>query len=50
MTNTIFTYNLEEYDNPVSYDLEEVPDELTLHLISVTRFEKVKDKWIVPLY
>ncbi|WP_313893027.1 DUF4179 domain-containing protein [Psychrobacillus sp.] len=33
-----------------SYDLKEVPDELTLHLISVTRFEEVKDKWIVPLY
>lgn len=33
-----------------SYDLEEVPEELTLHLISVTRFEEVKDKWIVPLF
>ncbi|WP_144512180.1 DUF4179 domain-containing protein [Bacillus sp. FJAT-22090] len=33
-----------------SHELEEVPDELTLHLVSVTRYEKVKDKWTVPLY
>ena len=32
------------------YDLEEVPEELTLHLVSVTRYEEVKEKWSVPLY
>lgn len=30
--------------------LEEVPKELTLHLVSVTRYEEVKEKWEVPLY
>jgi hypothetical protein len=33
-----------------SYDIDEVPEELTLHLLSVTRYEKVSDKWKVPLY
>jgi hypothetical protein len=33
-----------------SYDLDEVPEELTLHLLSVTRYEKAGDKWEVPLY
>lgn len=33
-----------------SYDLEEIPEELTLHLLSVTRYEKVEDEWKVPLY
>ena len=32
------------------YDLDEVPEELTLHLVSVTRYEEVKEKWSVPLY
>ena len=31
-------------------DLDEVPEELTLHLVSVTRYEEVKEKWAVPLY
>ncbi|MEK5038312.1 hypothetical protein [Sporosarcina sp. FSL K6-3457] len=31
-------------------DLDEVPEELTLHLVSVTRYEEVTDKWKVPLY
>ncbi|PWA11985.1 hypothetical protein DCC39_08365 [Pueribacillus theae] len=33
-----------------SYDLDEIPEELTLHLLSVTRYYEVKDKWKVPLY
>ncbi|WP_419954382.1 DUF4179 domain-containing protein [Neobacillus niacini] len=33
-----------------SYDIEEVSGELTLHLLSVTRYEKTGDKWEVPLY
>ncbi|MEH7246107.1 DUF4179 domain-containing protein [Neobacillus niacini] len=33
-----------------SYDIDEVPEELTLHLLSVTRYEKADDKWEVPLY
>ncbi|MFJ8066018.1 DUF4179 domain-containing protein [Psychrobacillus sp. NPDC096426] len=33
-----------------SYDLEEIPEELTLHLLSVTRYEEVKEEWKVPLY
>ncbi len=33
-----------------SYDMEEVPVEITLHLLSVTRYEEVKEKWEVPLY
>lgn len=33
-----------------SYDIDEVPEELTLHLLSVTRYEKATDKWEVPLY
>ncbi|MCG7334660.1 DUF4179 domain-containing protein [Sporosarcina sp. ACRSM] len=32
------------------YDLKEVPEELTLHLVSVTRYEEVKERWEVPLY
>lgn len=32
------------------YNLEEIPEELTLHLISVTRYHEVKEKWRVPLY
>lgn len=31
-------------------DLDEVPEQLTLHLVSVTRYEEVKEKWEVPLY
>lgn len=31
-------------------DLDEIPEEFTLHLLSVTRYEKVKEKWMVPLY
>ncbi|HYK73861.1 MAG TPA: DUF4179 domain-containing protein [Pseudoneobacillus sp.] len=34
----------------MTYDLDEVPDELTLKLLSVTRYDEVKDKWRVPLY
>ncbi|MGM0901898.1 MAG: DUF4179 domain-containing protein [Bacillota bacterium] len=34
----------------ITYDMEEIPEELTLHLLSVTRYEAVKDKWEVPLY
>ncbi|MFJ7971838.1 DUF4179 domain-containing protein [Psychrobacillus sp. NPDC096389] len=33
-----------------TYELDEVPEELTLHLLSVTRYEKVEDEWKVPLY
>ena len=33
-----------------SYDLEEMPEELTLHLLSETRYEEVKEKWKIPLY
>lgn len=33
-----------------SYDIDEVPEELTLHLISVTRYFEVKDKWKIPLH
>jgi len=31
-------------------DMDEVPEELTLHLVSVTQYEKLKEKWEVPLY
>lgn len=34
----------------ITYDLEEVPEELTLHLLSVTRYEELEEKWEVPLY
>jgi hypothetical protein len=34
----------------ISYDLDEIPEELTLHLLSVTRYYEVKGKWKVPLY
>lgn len=30
-------------------DMEEVPEELTLHLVSVTRYEKITEQWEVPL-
>jgi hypothetical protein len=33
-----------------AYDLEEVPEEFTLHLLSVTRYHEVTEKWRVPLY
>ncbi|WHY01371.1 DUF4179 domain-containing protein [Neobacillus sp. DY30] len=36
--------------NIKSYDIDEVPEELTLHLLSVTRYEKAGSKWEVPLY
>ncbi len=32
------------------YDLDEIPEELTLHLVSVTRYEEVENEWKVPLY
>ena len=32
------------------YDLDEIPDELTLRLVSVTRYEELKEKWAIPLY
>jgi len=32
------------------YDLNEIPKEFTLHLVSVTRYEEVKDEWKIPLY
>jgi hypothetical protein len=32
------------------YDINEIPEELTLHLVSVTRYEEVKDEWKIPLY
>ena len=32
------------------YGLEEIPEELTLHLVSVTRYEEVEKEWKVPLY
>lgn len=34
----------------ISYELDEIPEELTLHLLSVTRYEKVEEEWKVPLY
>lgn len=34
----------------ITYDMEEVPEEVTLHLLSVTRYEAVKEKWQIPLY
>jgi hypothetical protein len=37
-------------DTLTTYDLKEVPEEVTLHLISVTRFYELKDKWKIPLY
>ncbi|SDM63804.1 anti-sigma factor [Bacillus sp. OK048] len=33
-----------------AYDIDEVPEELTLHLLSVTHYEKASDKWEVPLF
>lgn len=32
------------------YDMEEVPEELTLHLLSITRYQAVEELWEVPLY
>jgi hypothetical protein len=32
------------------YDMEKVPDEFTLHLLSVTRYKEIEEKWKVPLY
>ncbi|MCL6572920.1 MAG: DUF4179 domain-containing protein [Bacillus sp. (in: Bacteria)] len=34
----------------ISYDFDEIPEELTLHLLSETRYYEVNDKWKVPLY
>lgn len=34
----------------ISYDLDKVPEEITLHLISATRYYELQDKWKVPLY
>ncbi|MFO1444113.1 DUF4179 domain-containing protein [Bacillus sp. Bva_UNVM-123] len=31
-------------------EMDEVPEELTLHLVSVTRYTELKNKWKVPLY
>ncbi|MED3550804.1 DUF4179 domain-containing protein [Cytobacillus praedii] len=33
-----------------AYGINEVPEEITLHLLSVTRYYDVKDKWEIPLY
>lgn len=33
-----------------SDELDEIPEELTLHLLSETRYDEVKDKWRFPLY
>jgi hypothetical protein len=33
-----------------AYGLTDTPEELTLHLLSVTRYFEVKEKWRVPLY
>jgi len=32
------------------HDLKEMPEELTLYLVSVKRYEELKKKWKVPLY
>lgn len=32
------------------YGLNKIPEEFTLHLLSITRYEEVEDKWSVPLY
>ncbi|KQL19675.1 DUF4179 domain-containing protein [Cytobacillus solani] len=32
------------------YDINEIPEEVTLHLLSVTRYYDVEDKWEIPLY
>ncbi len=32
------------------YGMKEIPKELTLHLVSVTRYEEVDKEWKVPLY
>ncbi len=31
-------------------EMDEVPEELTLHLVSVTRYTELEDKWKIPLY
>lgn len=33
-----------------SYDIDDVPKTLTLHLLSETRYYEAKEKWEVPLY
>jgi hypothetical protein len=33
-----------------TYDMKEVPEELTLQLLSITRYYEVEDKWKVPLH
>jgi hypothetical protein len=33
-----------------TYDMKEVPEELTMQLLSVTRYYEIKEKWKVPLY
>ncbi|MHC0037522.1 DUF4179 domain-containing protein [Pseudoneobacillus sp. C159] len=37
-------------DTLMTYDLKEVPEEVTLHLISATRYYELAEKWKVPLY
>lgn len=32
-----------------TYDIKKLPEELTLHLVAVTRYEEVQEKWEVPL-
>ena len=32
------------------YGLDKIPEEFTLHLLSMARYEEVKEKWEVPLY
>ena len=33
-----------------SYDIDEIPEEVTLKLLTVTRYFNVKDKWEIPLH
>lgn len=32
------------------YGLDKIPEEFTLHLLSITRYEELKEKWEVPLH
>lgn len=32
------------------YGLDKIPEEFTLHLLSITRYEKAENEWSVPLY
>lgn len=32
------------------YELDKIPEEFTLHLLSITYFEEVQEKWKIPLY